>query len=82
MRCRTPKSARRRGSSRQERGRWENIRLGTDRQTDRQHPQELPPGTPGPPDSPVGRAVHGFEGEGLRGGRDREDVGAVVLPVP
>lgn len=28
MRCRTPKSAKRSGSSRHERGRWANIRLG------------------------------------------------------
>lgn len=33
MRCNTPKSAKRKGSSRQERGRWANIRLRTDGQT-------------------------------------------------
>lgn len=41
FRCTTPKSARRRGSSRHERGRWANIRLRTDRQTD-SAPRSIP----------------------------------------
>lgn len=61
LRCSTPKSARRSGSSRHDRGRWANMRLPTGGQMDGRQPCRASPHPSSVLSSPVGRAVHGFK---------------------